>query len=118
MMSDGFVKDVAECKDYAAAVQDFLTALKISGAINIVGNSFGSRVAQCFAMHYPDRVTKLAMTGTGVGIVTVEIETVESQPKAEVWVTCTEPAPGVPQSTFILLPVVEPMMAPPLTDHE
>jgi pimeloyl-ACP methyl ester carboxylesterase len=67
MMSDGFVKDVAECKDYADAVRDFLTALKIDGAINIVGNSFGSRVAQCFAMHYPERVTKLAMTGTGVG---------------------------------------------------
>jgi pimeloyl-ACP methyl ester carboxylesterase len=67
MMSDGFVKDVAECKDYADAVRDFLTALKIEGAVNIVGNSFGSRVAQCFAMHYPDRVTKLAMTGTGVG---------------------------------------------------
>jgi pimeloyl-ACP methyl ester carboxylesterase len=67
MMSDGFVKDVAECKDYADAVRDFLTALKIEGAINIVGNSFGSRVAQCFAIHYPDRVAKLAMTGTGVG---------------------------------------------------
>lgn len=67
MFSDGFVKDVAECKDYADAVRDFLTALKIERPVNIVGNSFGSRVAQCFAMHYPDRVAKLAMTGTGVG---------------------------------------------------
>lgn len=67
MMSDGFVKDVAECKDYADAVRDFLTALKIDGAVNIVGNSFGSRVAQCFAIHYPERVAKLAMTGTGTG---------------------------------------------------
>ncbi len=67
MMSDGFAKDTAECKDFADAVRDFLTALKIEGAINIVGNSFGSRVAQCFAIHYPERVTKLAMTGTGVG---------------------------------------------------
>ncbi|MFZ5691894.1 MAG: alpha/beta fold hydrolase [Pseudomonadota bacterium] len=67
MMSDGFVKEVAECKDYADAVRDFLTALKIEGAINIVGNSFGSRVAQCFAIHFPERVAKLAMTGTGVG---------------------------------------------------
>lgn len=67
MMSDGFVKEVAECKDYADAVRDFLTALKIEGVINIVGNSFGSRVAQCFAIHYPERVAKLAMTGTGVG---------------------------------------------------
>lgn len=67
MFSDGFVKDVAECKDYADAVRDFLTALKIERPINVVGNSFGSRVGQCFAMHYRDRVLKLAMTGTGVG---------------------------------------------------
>jgi pimeloyl-ACP methyl ester carboxylesterase len=67
MMSDGFVKDVAECKDYADAVGDFLTALKFEGAVNIVGNSFGSRVAQCFGIHYPDRISRLAMTGTGVG---------------------------------------------------
>lgn len=67
MFSDGFVKDVADCRDYADAVRDFLTALKIEGPINVVGNSFGSRVGQCFAMYYPERVTKLAMTGTGVG---------------------------------------------------
>ena len=66
MLTDGFVKDVAECKDYADAVADFLAALKLD-KVNIVGNSFGSRVAQCFAMHYPQRVIKLAMTGTGAG---------------------------------------------------
>ena len=66
MLSDAFVKDVAGCKDYADTVVDFLTALKIE-RVNIVGNSFGSRVAQCFAIHYPERVIKLAMTGTGVG---------------------------------------------------
>ncbi len=66
MFTDGFVKDVAECKDFADAVADFLAALKLD-KVNIVGNSFGSRVAQCFAIHYPQRVIKLAMTGTGVG---------------------------------------------------
>jgi len=66
MFSDAFVKDVADCRDFANAVADFLDALKIERA-NIVGNSFGSRVAQCFAIHHPQRVTKLAMTGTGVG---------------------------------------------------
>jgi pimeloyl-ACP methyl ester carboxylesterase len=66
MFSDGFAKDIAECKDYADAVADFLAALKLD-KVNIVGNSFGSRVAQCFALHYPQRVIKLAMTGTGVG---------------------------------------------------
>jgi pimeloyl-ACP methyl ester carboxylesterase len=35
--------------------------------VNIVGNSFGTRVAQCFAIHHPGRVIKMALTGTGVG---------------------------------------------------
>lgn len=66
MFSDALVKDVADCKDYAGSVADFLNALKIE-RVNILGNSFGSRVGQCFAMHYPQRVIKLAMTGTGIG---------------------------------------------------
>lgn len=66
ILSDGFAKDTPGCKDYADAVADFLAALKID-RVNIVGNSFGSRVAQCFAIHYPDRVIRLAMTGTGIG---------------------------------------------------
>jgi pimeloyl-ACP methyl ester carboxylesterase len=66
MFSDAFAKDTPQCKDFADAVADFLAALKID-KVNIVGNSFGSRVAQCFAIHYPQRVIKLAMTGTGVG---------------------------------------------------
>ncbi len=66
MLTDAFMKDTPTCKDYAEAVVDFLTALKIERA-HIVGNSFGSRVAQCFAIYYPDRVLRLAMTGTGVG---------------------------------------------------
>jgi pimeloyl-ACP methyl ester carboxylesterase len=66
MLSDAFVKDFPDCKDFADAFNDFLTALKLD-RVNLVGNSFGSRVAQCFAIHYPGRVPKLAMTGTGVG---------------------------------------------------
>ena len=66
ILSDAFAKDMPDCKDYADAVSDFLAALKID-RVNIVGNSFGSRVGQCFAIHYPERVIKLAMTGTGVG---------------------------------------------------
>ena len=66
MLTDAFMTDTPGCKDYADAVADFLAALKIE-RVNIVGNSFGSRVAQCFALSYPDRVLRLAMTGTGVG---------------------------------------------------
>jgi len=66
VLSDGFKTDWPGCNDYADAVVDFMTAVKLD-TVNVVGNSFGSRVAQCFAMHYPDRVRRLAMTGTGIG---------------------------------------------------
>lgn len=66
MLTDAFMKETPDCRDYAESIVDFLAALKID-RVNIVGNSFGSRVAQCFAMYYPDRVLRLAMTGTGVG---------------------------------------------------
>lgn len=66
VLTDGFKTDWPTCRDYADAVADFLRALKIE-RVNIVGNSFGSRVAQCFAIHDPDRVIRLAMTGTGAG---------------------------------------------------
>jgi pimeloyl-ACP methyl ester carboxylesterase len=66
MLSDGFKVEEPGCNDYADALADFLNALKLV-RVNIVGNSFGSRVAQCFAIHYPARVIRLAMTGTAIG---------------------------------------------------
>lgn len=66
ILSDAFVKDWPGCKDYADALNDFLTALKLD-RVRLLANSFGTRVAQCFALHYPGRVIKLAMTGTGIG---------------------------------------------------
>lgn len=66
ILSDAFKTDAPTCQDYADAVADFLAAVKLD-KVNVVGNSFGSRVGQCFAMHYPNRVIRLAMTGTGVG---------------------------------------------------
>jgi pimeloyl-ACP methyl ester carboxylesterase len=66
ILSDGFKTDWPGCRDYADALADFLAAVKLD-RVNIVGNSFGSRVAQCFAIHYPTRVIRLAMTGTGIG---------------------------------------------------
>ena len=67
ILSDAFKTEWPTCRDYADALADFLRAVKLPERVNLVGNSFGSRVAQCFAIHYPARVTKLAMTGTGVG---------------------------------------------------
>jgi pimeloyl-ACP methyl ester carboxylesterase len=66
ILSDSFKTEWPTCKDYADALADFLGSLKLD-RVNLVGNSFGSRVAQCFAIHYPDRVLRLAMTGTGIG---------------------------------------------------
>ena len=65
-LSDGLKAEAPGCADYADALADFLDALKL-GRVNVVGNSFGSTVAQCFAIHYPSRVIKLAMTGTKIG---------------------------------------------------
>lgn len=66
ILSDAFKTEWPSCKDYADALADFLGVLKLD-RVNLVGNSFGSRVAQCFAIHYPNRVLRLAMTGTGIG---------------------------------------------------
>jgi pimeloyl-ACP methyl ester carboxylesterase len=66
LLSDALVKDWPDCRDYADALADFLAALKLE-RVNLVGNSFGTRVAQCFAFHYPERIIKMAFTGTGIG---------------------------------------------------
>jgi pimeloyl-ACP methyl ester carboxylesterase len=66
MLSDAFVKDWPDCRDYADALADFLASLDL-GRVNLLGNSFGTRVAQCFAAHYPERVIRMALTGTGIG---------------------------------------------------
>ena len=66
MLSDGLKTETPGCLDYADALADFLNAL-ILDRVNIVANSFGTFVAQCFAMHYPARVIKLAFTGAIAG---------------------------------------------------
>ena len=66
MLSDGFRTEKPACREYADALADFLDALKLT-QVNIVGNSNGSRVAQCFAIHHPTRIIKLAMVGPSAG---------------------------------------------------
>lgn len=66
LLSDALAKDWPDSRDYADAFADFLAALGL-GRVNLIGNSFGTRVAQCFAVHYPGRVIKAAFTGTGIG---------------------------------------------------
>jgi pimeloyl-ACP methyl ester carboxylesterase len=66
MLSDALVKDWPDGRDYADALADFLAALGLD-RVNLLGNSFGARVAQCFAAYWPDRVIKMALTGTAIG---------------------------------------------------
>jgi pimeloyl-ACP methyl ester carboxylesterase len=66
MLTDGFATEWPTTRDYADALADFLDALRLD-RVNLLGNSFGSRVAQCFAIHHPARLKALAMTGTGIG---------------------------------------------------
>ena len=66
LLSDALAKDWPDCRDYADALADFLAALNLD-RVKLLGNSFGTRVAQCFAVHYPGRVSKMAFTGTGIG---------------------------------------------------
>jgi 3-oxoadipate enol-lactonase len=53
------------CRDYAEALNDLLTALGIGG-FDIVANSFGTRIAHCFAYHRPGRIGRVVFTGTSI----------------------------------------------------
>ena len=66
MLTDNFVTEEPSGRDYADAVIQFAGALGVERFF-LVGNSFGSAVAQCVAAYYPDRVKRMALTGTGIG---------------------------------------------------
>lgn len=85
MLTDGFKSERPSCKDYADSLKDFLKSLELT-RVNIVGNSFGSRVAQCFGMHYPEQVIKMAFTGTGLGrnVPEEEVNKIMAQRRAQV----------------------------------
>lgn len=65
-MSDNLKTENPNDNDYAKAVVDFTQALGLQKFI-LCGNSFGSVVAQAFAIRHPQRVARLILTGTGVG---------------------------------------------------
>jgi pimeloyl-ACP methyl ester carboxylesterase len=66
MLSDELKTDYPTCKDYADALADFCNALKLD-KVYLLGNSFGSRISQCFAYYYPERVIKIAFAGPSAG---------------------------------------------------
>ena len=73
MLTDNFVTASPSGRDYADALIDLADALGIDRFV-LVGNSFGSAVAQCVAAFYPERVIKMALTGTGIGQQTLSAE--------------------------------------------
>jgi pimeloyl-ACP methyl ester carboxylesterase len=65
MLSDNLRADTPSGQDYADALEDFLKALGIAG-FAVVANSFGTRVAQSYAYHYPGRIGGAVFTGTSL----------------------------------------------------
>lgn len=66
MLSDRLKNERPGCRDYADALNDFLDALHLS-RVHLLGNSFGSRVAQCFAMHHGERVDRIVLVAASAG---------------------------------------------------
>lgn len=73
MLSDELKTSYPVAKDYADALLDFITALKLD-KVYLVGNSFGSRIAQSFAYYYPERVIKMALVGPSAGKKNISFE--------------------------------------------
>lgn len=66
LLSDNLRAETPSGRDYADALDDFLAALGIR-QFDVVANSFGTRVAQCFAVHHPGRIRRAVFTGTAAG---------------------------------------------------
>lgn len=66
MLSDALKKTQIQGSDYAQALCDFANTLGLNRFV-LTGNSFGSAVAQAFAINHPERIKALVLTGTGVG---------------------------------------------------
>jgi len=65
LLSDNLRAETPTCRDYADALGDLLAALGI-GRFDVVANSFGTRVAQCFAYHRSGQIGRAVFTGTSL----------------------------------------------------
>ncbi|MEI7784818.1 MAG: alpha/beta fold hydrolase [Betaproteobacteria bacterium] len=65
-LSDDLCTQQPQAADYAQALGDFLDALQIDVCL-LAGHSFGSAVAQAFAIAQPQRVRALLLSGAGIG---------------------------------------------------
>jgi pimeloyl-ACP methyl ester carboxylesterase len=69
-LSDVMKTNTPTDRHYALAVADFADSLGLSN-FSLTGNSFGSAVAQSFAIHFPERLHCLLLSGTGVGQIAI-----------------------------------------------
>ncbi len=65
-LSDDLRTPAPQAGDYAQALADFLHSVRVDECL-LVGNSFGSAVAQAFAVAQPQRVRGLLLSGAGIG---------------------------------------------------
>lgn len=73
LLSDNLRAETPSGRDYADALADLLTVLGIEG-FDVVGNSFGTRVAQYFAQYHAGRIERAVFTGTFVAKATAPEE--------------------------------------------
>jgi pimeloyl-ACP methyl ester carboxylesterase len=66
-LSDNFSAEAPEAEHYADVAVALLDALGVQGPVFVAGSSFGTMIATCLAARHPDRVAKLALTGTSRG---------------------------------------------------
>jgi pimeloyl-ACP methyl ester carboxylesterase len=67
LLSDNLRAETPSGRDYADAFYDFLAALGIAG-FDVVANSFGTRIVQCFAARHPGRIGRAVFTGTSIAL--------------------------------------------------
>jgi len=77
VQTDNLRKDRPDCDDYVEAFAAFADALGVQ-RFAMVANSFGSSIAQCFALRHPARVTRMALSGVSVGSKSTSAEERES----------------------------------------
>ncbi len=74
ILTDPLLNEAPSCEDYVDALDAFINAVNLPQQFSLVGNSFGSAIAQCYTAKYPERVRHLALSGTSVGAKTTPPE--------------------------------------------
>jgi pimeloyl-ACP methyl ester carboxylesterase len=64
-LTDNLRAETPSARDYADALYDFVAAIGVA-QFAVIANSFGTRVAQCFAHYHPGRISCAVFTGTSL----------------------------------------------------